>query len=436
MGESKLTRMDLFSMAIGQIIGVGIMTMTGIAIGFTGRSVNVAYIVAGILTIVSAIPQIYIGGTANFIGGQYSQIAVLGSKKLAGIFIYIQIAMTLALSMYTLSFSEYFLSLFPGANAKLVSFVVLTVLVLMHLVGMKQAARLQNIMCGILALGIASYIVFGIGHIQPGYTEMPGFATGGISGFILASIYLTFAAGGATYVVNFSAEAKNPTKDIPFVIIVSTAAIVILYAVMSTIAAGVLPVEQVANQPLSVSAVSFMPKAVYTFFVVGGAMFALLTTLNFNIGMLVYPLKKASEDGWLPKGLAASNKKFGTCHWILLAIYLISVLPILAGLDLSTIANSTVILTTSVRGVIALVAMRLPKRLPDLWKKSSFYVSDMKLKVICIIALILAVISVAMLFVTTSIEQICGNCCILGLSVILALVFAKRVTVKASYTEK
>lgn len=436
MGESKLTRMDLFSMAIGQIIGVGIMTMTGIAIGFTGRSVNVAYIVAGILTIVSAIPQIYIGGTSNFIGGQYSQIAVLGSKKLAGIFIYIQIAMTLALSMYTLSFSEYFLSLFPGANAKLVSFVVLTVLVLMHLVGMKQAARLQNIMCGILALGIASYIVFGIGHIQSGYTEMPGFATGGISGFILASIYLTFAAGGATYVVNFSAEAKNPTKDIPFVIIVSTAAIVILYAVMSTIAAGVLPVEQVANQPLSVSAVSFMPKAVYTFFVVGGAMFALLTTLNFNIGMLVYPLKKASEDGWLPKGLAASNKKFGTCHWILLAIYLISVLPILAGLDLSTIANSTVILTTSVRGVIALVAMRLPKRLPDLWKKSSFYVSDMKLKVICIIALILAVISVAMLFVTTSIEQICGNCCILGLSVILALVFAKRVTVKASYTEK
>lgn len=34
--KNKLSRMDLFSMAIGQIIGVGIMTMTGIAIGFTG----------------------------------------------------------------------------------------------------------------------------------------------------------------------------------------------------------------------------------------------------------------------------------------------------------------------------------------------------------------------------------------------------------------
>ena len=151
MSENKLTRADLFSMAIGQIIGVGIMTMTGIAIGFTGRSVNIAYVLAGILTIVAAIPQIYIGGTANFLGGQYSQIAVLGNKRLAGVFIYIQIAMALALSMYTLSFSEYFLSLFPGANAKLVSFVVLTVLALMHTVGMKQAARLQNVMCVILA---------------------------------------------------------------------------------------------------------------------------------------------------------------------------------------------------------------------------------------------------------------------------------------------
>lgn len=436
MNENKLTRTDLFSMAIGQIIGVGIMTMTGIAIGFTGRSVNLAYILAGVLTIVAAIPQIYIGGTANFMGGQYSQIAVLGNKKLAGAFIYIQIAMALALSMYTLSFSEYFLSLFPGANPKLVSFVVLSALALMHLCGMKQAARLQNVMCAVLAVAIASYIVFGVGHIEPGYTQAPGFFTGGASGFVLASIYLTFAAGGATYVVNFSAEAKNPTKDIPFVIIISTGAIVVLYALMSTIAAGVLPVEEVANKPLSVSAVSFMPKAVYTFFVVGGAMFALLTTLNFNIGMLVYPVKKASEDGWLPKRLADMNQRFGTAHWIILGIYLISVLPILVGLDLSTIANSTVILTTSIRGVIAFVALALPRKLPELWKKSAFYVSDGKLKVICIIAMILAVVSVLMLLITTSPMQIFGNCCILGVAVVLSLLFHKKVEVKASYKDR
>ncbi|MEG1895203.1 MAG: amino acid transporter, partial [Oscillospiraceae bacterium] len=113
--SKKLSRTDLFSMAVGNIIGVGIMTMTGIAIGFTGRSVNFAYIVAGIVTIISAIPQIYIGGTANFFGGQYSQIAVLSGQKLAGVYTFINLSLVFSISMYTLSFGEYFMSLFPGA---------------------------------------------------------------------------------------------------------------------------------------------------------------------------------------------------------------------------------------------------------------------------------------------------------------------------------
>ena len=70
--SQKLTRTDLLSMAVGQIIGVGIMTMTGIAIGFTGRSVVFAYLLGGLFTLITAVPQIFIGGTANFLGGQYS----------------------------------------------------------------------------------------------------------------------------------------------------------------------------------------------------------------------------------------------------------------------------------------------------------------------------------------------------------------------------
>lgn len=437
MEEKKsnlLSRGDLFSMAVGQIIGVGIMTMTGIAIGFTGRSVNIAYITAGLITIVGAIPQIYIGGTANFVGGQYSQIAVLSGKKMAGIYLYIQLFSALAISMYTLSFADYFLSLVPGVPSKLICTIVLTVLFGMHLLGVKQAARLQNILCAVLAVAIASYIVLGVGHIQPDYFTN-GFLAGGSGGFVLASIYLTFAAGGAQYVVNYSSAAKNPTKDIPFVIIASTGIVVLIYAVMATVAAGVLPVEQVANQPLSMSAAAFMPKAVYTFFVVGGAMFALLTTLNFNIGMIVYPVLRACEDGWLPRKLAVKNEKYGSAHYILLLFYLIGTVPILIGLDLNTVANSTVILFTIIRGVIAFSAMQLPKKLPELWGKSSFYVNNGKLKAMCIFSMALAAVSVAVLLISTSMVQIIGNIAILIFSIVVALLVNKRVTLNPSFTE-
>lgn len=440
MGEhtknNKLTRKDLFSMAIGQIIGVGIMTMTGIAIGFTGRSVNIAYIVAGIITVISAIPQIYIGGTANFIGGQYSQIAVLGNKRLAGIYIYIQIAMCVAISMYTLSFCDYFLSLFGGANVKVVSFILLTLLFGLHLMGIKQAARLQNVLCVILAVAIAAYIALGIGHIQPGYFDAPGFLMGGPMGFVMASVYLTFAAGGATFVVNYSSESKNPTKDIPIVIITSTIAVVLVYAVMATIASGTIPVGEAANMPLSVSATTFMPKAVFTFFVVGGAMFALLTTLNFSIGMIIYPVMKACEDGWLPKCLAVTNKKFGTAHRILLALYLIALVPILLGINVNEVANSTVILTSVIRGVICFVALYLPKKLPQLWQKSAFHVSDGKLRLLSIVGILFAGVSVVLLLVTTKPAQIICNVCILGTAGVLACIRNRAVVLKVGYKDK
>ena len=123
--KGKLSRVDLISMAVGQIIGVGVMTMTGIAIGFTGRSVNIAYLIAAAISLLGSIPQIFIGGTANFKGGQYTQVAVLLGKKISGIYMYITMFMCIAISMYAISFSEYLLSLAPNINVTLVSVLIL-----------------------------------------------------------------------------------------------------------------------------------------------------------------------------------------------------------------------------------------------------------------------------------------------------------------------
>ena len=165
-------------------------------------------------------------------------------------------------------------------------------------------------------------------------------------------------------------------------------------------------------------------------------MFALLTTLNFSIGMCTYPALRACADGWLPKGLAVRNKRFGTPHWILFIFYLIGFLPILFGIDLSTVANSTVILTTAIRGVIAYSAMQLPKKMPELWKKSKFYVSDAKLKAVSIVTIVITVISILLLLVSTSPIQICGNCGILLVSAVLAFARNRYVKLEANYEAK
>ena len=74
----------------------------------------------------------------------------------------------------------------------------------------------------------------------------------------------------------------------------------VFYAFIGIVAAGVLPVEQVAFQNLTLVAQTIFPTWLYLFFVFGGAMFALLTTLNGTLSWVHRGLQAAARDGWLP----------------------------------------------------------------------------------------------------------------------------------------
>lgn len=435
-GELKrnLGRMDLMSIAIGQIIGAGIMAMTGTAIGMTGRSVNIAFVIAGILCILTALPQLLVGGTARFKGGQYTQVAAFGGQRLAGIYTMINVFTGLGIAMYVISFTEYLLALVPGAPSKLISILVITIMFAMNILGAKQAAVLQTAMCVVMALGIGAFIAFGVTKIQPGYFAPPDFLFKGATGLLMASAYLSFAAGGATYVVNFSGEAKDPTRDIPFAIIVPTVGISIVYAVMGTIAAGVLPVADVANKSLALVAEVILPKPVYVFFIVGGAMFALLTTLNASIGWICRPIVQAAKDGWLPKYFAKLSK-FGTPMNALLLFYVIGLVPIALGLDISTVSNATVILTAVVKIILCFTALRLPAVMPELWNKSKFHMGKGMLYFLCILGGLVATFQALLLLITSKKVELIGNLIILGVSVVYALAVNKNVKMEVSYED-
>lgn len=93
-----------------------------------------------------------------------------------------------------------------------------------------------------------------------------------------------------------------------------------MYAVIGTVAAGVLPVDQVADKSLLLVAQEVLPRPVYLFFVIGGAWMALVTTLNSSIAAATKPLMQACSDGWYPKSWAKLHPKYRT-PLILLGIY-------------------------------------------------------------------------------------------------------------------
>lgn len=428
-----LTLSDLFGMAIGMVIGTGVMTMTGIAIGYTGRSVNIAYLLAALLTIISSIPPLFILATARFTGGQYSQISVLAGKKAGGVYAYLNIALTLQSTLTLLSLGQYVLTLFTGWDARWVGLIVLTVLTVLNATYLKSSAIVQKLMVVILIVALGTYVIQGWPRLVSNYTAAPDFMSGGVLGLLKASIFVSSALGGATYIADYSDRMKNPVKDMPIVVVVTTIGVGVLYFFVATVAGGVLPLAEIANQPLSIGAKAFMNDGMYTFFVVGGAIFALLTTINSSLGSKPYPMRTSCEDGWLPKSWAVINQKFNSPHRLYLFIYLLTAIPLALGIDISMIATSITLVFVAIRLLMSYAAMRLPSVMPDLWEKSKFHVSRPVLNGLCGLSL---VVNLASLFLTLSgkgMKEILMNLGMLGLTVVFMLIRYKKANITASY---
>lgn len=370
-----LGRKELMSMAVGQIIGAGIMSMIGIGIAMTGRSINLAFMIAAVITIIGAVPTILVTSCIRMRGGLYTQMALFANDTIAGAYSVVAIIGNMSLSMYALSFAEYFIALVPGANAKVVAVVVAILFFLFNFFGVDVMAKVQNLLVVVLVISLGLFAIYGMPRVDLAayFSNADGmFMAGGMSGLMTAAAYMGFATGGATVIMSVSAECKNPQKDIPFVVITSTIAVAILYAFVSTVAAGILPVAQVANKPLTLVAEQIFPRGVYVFFIVGGAMFALATTLNSQISSATKPLMQACEDGWFPKTLAELHPKYRTPWKLQLIFFVVCVTPIISGLDIGQI-SSIVLIVNYIIGIFTILLVgKLPKMFPEQWEKSPF----------------------------------------------------------------
>ena len=80
--EDELSRVlgfrDLLFIAMGQIIGAGFVALPGVAIGMTGPSVVLAYVIAALLSLVVSLPIVIAGGTLPTVGAYYVWCSRLG----------------------------------------------------------------------------------------------------------------------------------------------------------------------------------------------------------------------------------------------------------------------------------------------------------------------------------------------------------------------
>ena len=418
-----LGKKELMGIALGEIIGAGVMSMMGVAIAMTGRSANLAFMLSAVFTMCTFFPSIFITSCIRMRGGMYTQMAIFAGDKWAGYYSVVYFITNMSLAMYALSFAQYALALLPtGGSQKVIALVVGTLFFILNYFGVDLMAKIQNLLVVVLLLSLTIFAVFGLPQVDLAnyFSNADGlFMTDGIGGFLTAVAYLGFATGGATVILGVSAECKNPTKDIPFVIVTSTIGVAILYGLVATTASGVLPVAEVANQPLTLVAAEVLPKPLYIFFIVGGAMFALATTLNSQIMSCTKPVMQSCEDGWFPQSLAALSK-YKTPWKILIIYYVILVVPIVLELEIAQISSIVQILGYLNNLVLTITAMKLPKMFPEAWEKSQFHVPTAVFNTLMIITCIAILIQASFMLKSMKLSLIVFNVAVMAAGFIWA----------------
>ena len=163
-----LGKKELISMGLGQIIGSGVFSLTGVAIGFTGRSVVFAFLFGALFSLAVTIPSIFAGSAVRLRGGQYTMASLLLGERFSGFYIIIYIVGNISIGMYALSLADYLLALVPGIPRVPLAVAALTLFFVINLFGVKDAAFIQNILVIILAAALAVFAAVGVFHVQPG----------------------------------------------------------------------------------------------------------------------------------------------------------------------------------------------------------------------------------------------------------------------------
>jgi len=197
----------------------------------------------------------------------------------------------------------------------------------------------------------------------------------GIVGFITAVFLLKFATGGAYLVVGLSGEMMNPRRTVVVVMISATLAVVVIYGFVALASVGVIPWQEMINQPLTVAGRAFLPGWAMTYFLIAGAGLAICTTLNSQFIQLPRSFMVASWDKLLPEWVGGLNR-YGAPYVIILGMLAVGAMPLIFGLDIGDIARAATISASFPAFIVFWVVTQIPKKYPEAYKQSVFQLSQ------------------------------------------------------------
>ncbi len=398
--KRNITLVPLIGIEVGQSIGAGIFALTGLALARTGPSLPLAFVAAAVLVSLAMAVLAMVGSGHPVSGGTY----YYGSRyfspvaSFTGVWAYLLGAVLGMFPLFALTGARFLRSVFPALPLLPTALALLLFFYCTNIFGVKLAMWVQAVMVGVLF--VALFVFIGVGLPRVDAASFRPFFTGGVGGFAVASALLTFTVLGANAAVELGDEIVDPSRTIPKSFLVSIPVVTAIYVAIAVVVAGVGPWNGGADEALTGLAASILSRPLFLFFVFGGGFLAVITTLNATYLWGTKSLLLIAGDGLLPRRLAAVNRRFGTPHWLLTVIAVLSCVSLyVAGDSVETLA-----IFASLGGIIIFVpvmigALRLRRHFPDVYRRSEVRLRGALYWIAPIGGLVLCLLVVAILFV-------------------------------------
>ncbi|MGZ3181942.1 MAG: amino acid permease [Telluria sp.] len=383
--KKVLGPIDLIMMGIGAIVGTGIFVLTGTGALTAGPALTLSFVVAALACGFAAMCYAEFASSVPVAGSIYTySYAVLGELVAWMIGWDLLLEYGLATSAVSVGWSGYFQSLIggfglhipealtaapgavPGKHTlfNLPALLIMLALTGMLSIGVRESARMNNIMVAIKISVVLLFIVVGIPHINE--ANWHPYTPYGVTGIMSAAAIVFFAFIGFDAVTSAAEEVRNPERNLPIGIIGSLAICTVLYVLVSGIMTGIVPYPQFKgiDHPVSLALqVANLP------------WFAGLVDLGAILGMTTVILVMAfgqtrilfamSRDGLLPAKLSSINPRFSTPFFATWVVGIVFGL-LAATIPLDVLTELINIGTLAAFSLVSVAVIVLRKKRPDM----------------------------------------------------------------------
>lgn len=257
--KKQVSTFEATSMVVGVVIGSGIFFKASGVFANAGTPLLgiLTWLVAGLITMASALTVAEISVAFPKTGGMFVYIKELYGEKWAFAYGWIQAfvqvpAVCAALFIMTSTALTAFIDL-TDMQIKLVAFAIMLFVTFIQTLSTKLGSKTQIIVTVAKMFPIIFIIIFGIlkGDVSPTLTVVPQVASKvSFSGFGAAILGVLWAYEGWQGVGNMAGEMKNPAKSLPRSIFWGMVIIITSYVLINLAMIYVLPVDQIISSKM------------------------------------------------------------------------------------------------------------------------------------------------------------------------------------------